>query len=255
MLEGTRGDDGVWRLEAGDLGGVTTGSAFAGYRTGGDALNEDGEPLATAFVDATYPEYATLAFAAEIDPATLPDSLVWRETSRGAGDQPLRVAIHPADQASPATLDTLAGLDFVERVEESPHLILYVDQPDTVRIAWVEEKATAKTVAEGDALALQDALGKISRYRNVLRLVGTGAKLDVSFDISETNCMGLEPFPEITRVDGEPQFPSNTEDLQYWINISNNSDKQLYPYLLNLDANFAINFLTGDPAPDTPPPK
>jgi len=229
-------------LAAGDIAGVTVGSRFAGYSSGGDALDEESKPLVTAYVEATFADRSTLKLDAVEEPESLPEKLTWRQTSRGAGDDPLRVAIYPrSGEATDAAAAMLDGLGYVDRDQTSPDLALYVDQPGVMRIARVEDADTITTMAADDTARLDEVLGQISKYRNLIALNGAGSPLNVEFKLDTVDCRGRNPTEAIEYVGAEAHFVA--EQDVFYFKIRNKEGRPLYPHLINLTSEFGIGLV------------
>lgn len=243
LLDGSRDEDGSWSLQAGTLAGVTVGSRFAGYASGGDARSDNKQPLAEAVVSATYPSYSDLQVDIASSASAVPGKLVWRETARGAGQADLLKVALPATgaQLPEPTISTLRGLQFVELVEKAPDLLLRRRADGLLEVARWEDDTTITAFDVSDTGQLKDVLTQISRYRQVLGLIGTGNKIDIDFRISSTDCYGGNPVPEIQYEDGEPKFiVGDPERSQFYFTLSHRGAGSLYPHLINLTANYGI---------------
>lgn len=249
LIEGTRGADGGWTLNAGSVAGVTRGSRYAGYATTTAARDDNAAPVATAVIGALDLGSATLVPEPGPSLAEAPAKLFWRETAHGAGSERLRIKVNTPDRALRSAVDgQLAGLAFVRATTGNPDIVLdYAAQPGMVRVVRADDNSVVTAIPVADKDRLRAVLEQIARYNSLLAMIGQGAPLKVDYELSDKDCSG-NPAPAITRVDGEPRFKVGVPGRDsFLLLLRNNEDRPLYPHIINLSAGYQVSLAATTP--------
>lgn len=251
LVEGSRSPEGAWTLAAGSLAGITRGSRYAGYASGGAARDPAARPLATALVTAVEPGAASLTLDAPVSGADTPGKLFWRETAHGAGAARLRLKVAGGDKATRAALDArLADLAFVKAANGNPDLVVDLAVPGRMRIARAEDDSTVTTLGLHETDRLRAVLEQIARYHALIAMIGQGTPLDVQYGLSDTRCDGSAGTP-IHYEGGEAHFRPGVPGRDSFVLVLRNNDtRPLYPHIINLSAGYEVSLAatTGDNA-------
>lgn len=251
LVEGSRSPEGAWTLAAGSVAGITRGSRYAGYASGGAARDPAAKPVATALVTAVEPGAASLTLDAPVSGADTPGKLFWRETAHGAGTARLRLTVAGGDKATRAALDArLADLAFVKATSGNPDLVVDLAVPGHMRIARAEDDSTVTTLGLDETDRLRAVLEQIARYHSLIAMIGQGTPLDVQYGLSDIRCDGSAATP-IHYEGGEAHFRPGVPGRDSFVLVLRNNDtRPLYPHIINLSAGYEVSLAatTGDNA-------
>lgn len=240
LIGGARQPTGEYLLSGGELSGVTVGSSFKGYATGGDAINGQ-PPAAEGVVTSATPFEARLRVTRGAT-GTSPQALQWRPISRGVDDR-MRLQVIGGDAAQRAALGkTLARLTFVQSVDKEPDVGLDLRDPQRVTLARADGALLAAGPASDTAL-LANNLERLARYQALLKLGAGDTPPKVRFEMSETSCTSADPRP--FAIDGgEPILETSNRRNRFHLKVRNDEEAMpIFVHLLNLAADQSVTLL------------
>lgn len=240
LIGGARQPTGEYLLSGGELSGVTVGSSFKGYATGGDAI--EGRPPAAEGVVTSATPFESRLKVTRVAAGTPPQALQWRLVSRGA-DARMRLQVIGGDAGQRAALDkTLARLTFVQRVDKDPDVGL--DLRDLRRVTFA--RADGAVIAAGpvsDTALLAKNLERLARYQALLKLGAGDTPPKVRFEMSETSCANTDPRAFATD-GGEPLLETSTRRNRFHLRVYNDEEATpVFVHLLNLAADQSVTLL------------